>query len=65
MKDETSEAWKKRALEAEAEAKKANSRASSKNEEISRMYKVQQLLIVAGFVSQEKIREAESLLDAL
>ena len=35
------------------------------NAEMSKQYKVVEILIAAGFLTREKIREAESILDAL
>lgn len=35
------------------------------NAGLSKQYKVEEILIAAGFLTREKIREAESVLDAL
>lgn len=35
------------------------------NKELNKQFKVEEILIAAGFITKEKVREAECILDAL
>ena len=44
---------------------KAEDRVSKLDAELGKQFRVEAILIAAGFLTQEKIRDAESLLDGL